>query len=271
MKKVFIIGGAVGLALAASIGTCLGFVFYATSGMVETADQFFAAVRAQDLPAARALLSEEFRASTDEAELLDYFRSSALGQYQEAHWSSRATSGGRGELEGSITTASGGTIPMHLVFVREQGAWRIYSLQKPPAGLVAESTSSAGVPPRAQQIGLVRRSMHDFAFALAARDMTGFHHTISGLWQAQITPQQLLAQFHQLVDDELDLRPIDRLTPSIDPEPTIDERGVLIVTGRYKTHPSVLKFEQKYVYEGVTWKLIGFYVDLREQAKEPQE
>ena len=41
-------------------------VFFMTSGMVDTADAFFKAIKQQDIAKARGYLSEDFKASTDE-------------------------------------------------------------------------------------------------------------------------------------------------------------------------------------------------------------
>ena len=75
-----------------------------TSGMVDIADAFFAAVKQKDVAKARDYLAEDFKASTDEKALRDFLSRSAIMNFKQSNWSSRQISGGRGELVGSITT-----------------------------------------------------------------------------------------------------------------------------------------------------------------------
>ena len=53
-------------------------VFYFTAGMVDTADEFFAAIKKQDITAAHSFLSEDFKASTNEAALREFLTKGAV-------------------------------------------------------------------------------------------------------------------------------------------------------------------------------------------------
>jgi hypothetical protein len=237
-------------------------VFYLTADLADTADRFFAAVKTSDFETARSFLSEDFKASTNEEGLKDFLSRSALVRFSEASWSNRQISGDRGELEGSVTTDTGGSVPVRLVFVKENGEWKIYSLHKPSAGVQA-STSAVAAPSPEEVVALVRQSMQNFAVSVNSQSMEHFRSTVSQLWQRQNSVQALNEAFASVFGKDLDFTVLLPLEPILANAPVIDENGVLLVTGRYATTPSEVWFEHKYVYEGVGWKLLGFSFELK--------
>lgn len=240
-------------------------VFYITAGMVDSADAFFTAVKQKDMTTARTYLAEDFKAHTDEKALTEFLANSAILNFKESSWSNREISNGRGELVGTITTETGGVVPIKLSFVKENEAWKIYSIQKPTAGLQTEtsSTSSSSIPTQAEQMTLVKQSMHDFLISVTAKDMTHFRSTLSKLWQDQFTTEQLNQGFKAIIDEKADWSVLENFTPVLSSDTKIDNNGVLLLTGHYPTQPSQVQFEQKYIYEGTAWKLVGFSVQAK--------
>jgi hypothetical protein len=234
-------------------------LFYVTSGMVDTADAFFNAVKKKDIATARSYLAEDFKASTDETALTEFLTKGAILNFKEASWSNRQTSGGRGELNGSITTDTGGVVPVKMMFVKENGAWKIYAIQKPTAGLQA-ADSSPTVPSTADQIGLVKQSMHDFVASVEKKDMGDFRKTVSQMWQKQFSTEQFNQAFKSIIDAGAHWSVLNQVEPVLASDANVDENGVLSLTGYYPTRPSQVKFEQKYIYEGTSWKLMGFSI-----------
>lgn len=233
-------------------------VFVMTSGMVDTADAFFNAVKQKDISKARSYLSEDFKASTDENALKEFLSKGAILSFKETSWSNRQFSGGRGELDGSVTTETGGVVPLKMMFVKEHGAWKIYAIQKPTAGLQS-AESSPTAPGKAEQVALVKQSMHDFIVSVDRKNMDYFRGTVSQLWQKQVTTQQLNDAFVSVIKSGANWSVLERIEPILASEAKVDENGVLLLAGRYPTEPNV-HFEQKYVYEGVAWKLVGFSI-----------
>lgn len=152
-------------------------------------------------------------------------------------------------------------VPLKLIFVKENGDWKIQALQKLPAGLLSEDSSPA-LPSKSEQVALVKQSMHDFLFSVRSRDMSFFGGTISQMWQKQVTAELLNAAFRDVIDSGADWSAVDTLDPVLSSGAKIDEDGVLTLGGQYPTRP-VLKFEMNYVYEGVAWKLIGFSLEAK--------
>jgi hypothetical protein len=237
-------------------------IFYFTAGLADSADVFFQAVKQKDIAKARSYLSEDFKASTDENALKEFLSKGALLNFKEASWSNRQISGDRGELSGSITTETGGVVPLKLMFVKENKAWKIFAIQKPTAGLQTQDASPS-VPTKAEQVALVRGSMHDFAVSVNNKSMAYFYKTVSQTWQRQFTIQKLDESYGQLYGKGLDLTVLDTLVPVIEGEPKLGENGELILSGRYTTTPKAVHFEQKYIYEGVSWKLFGLFIDIK--------
>lgn len=261
MKKLLkiVIGIVVAIVLA------IAAVFYFTAGMVDAANAFFEAVKKQDLAAARGYLSEDFKSSTDEAALKEFLSRSDLLKFKETSWSSRqVATGGRGHLEGSVITDTGGVVPLTLMFVKENGAWKIYSIQKPAAGLqVASESTSPGIPSKADQVALVKQAMHDFAVSIDAKSMEHFRSTVSQLWQKQITTEKLDEIFGKIFDANFNLTELDAIEPKLDPVSALGENGELVLTGYFPAKPLQVYFQQKYVYEGTGWKVYGFRINVK--------
>jgi hypothetical protein len=240
----------------------IGAVFFLTAGMADTADEFFVAIKSQDLATARSHLSEDFKASTDEAALREFLSKGALLNFKETSWSNRQISGGRGELDGEVITESGGVVPLKLMFVKENDAWKIYGIQKPTAGLQSETTSPT-IPSSPDRVALVKRSMHDFAVSVNNKNMEHFHGTVSQLWQKQFTKGKFNEVFGAAYDFGVDFTMLDGFEPVLEPVSELGENGELILKGRFPTTPNQVHFEQKYVYEGLGWKLIGFNFNIK--------
>jgi hypothetical protein len=258
MKKLLIVIG--GIVMLAVLGIVA--VFYFTAGMADTADSFFQAIKKQDMAAARGHLSEDFKASTDEASLKEFLTKSSLLKFRKASWSNRQISGGRGELNGEVITETGGVVPLKLLFVKENDAWKIYSIQKPTAGLQTDQTSP-GIPAKAEQVALVKRAMHDFAVSVNKKSMGHFHSTISQLWQKQFTIDKLDEAFGKFYNLGVDLTILDSLEPIVEPVTKLGENGELVLKGYFPSKPNQVYFEQKFIYEGVGWKLYGFKINIR--------
>jgi len=237
------------------------FVFQLTGGITDTADQFFSAVKEKDFPKAYTFTSQEFQASTSLEELQRFLEGTALLDYQEASWGSRSVSGSQGELEGSIKTTSGGTIPVKITLVKESGGWKILNIHKADAGLLTDQ--SLEIPAESVLIQLVNSTLHDLALAINSRDFENFHQKISRLWQSQITKEELFEIFRSFSDQNIDLTVLEGINPVFSEKPLMNAENLLILTGYYPTQPSVTYFILKYTMEHPNWKLIGINVEVK--------
>jgi hypothetical protein len=108
--------------------------------------------------------------------------------------------------------------------------------------------------------------MNDFIISVEKKDMEHFRSTVSHLWKQQHTTETLNKGFEAIINSGANWQVLEGLTPVLSSDAQIDENGVLLLTGHYPTKPSQVHFEQKYVYEGLSWKLIGFNIEARLDA-----
>jgi hypothetical protein len=255
--KRFLIGLS---AVMAGFCALFALVWILTSGLADTADGFFRAMKAGDLPGARQYLAEDFLASTSDEDLRRFIESSALANYESASWSSRSIENSRGKLSGTVNTASGGSVPMDISLVREKGAWKILALSKPSAGLLGDTTLNA--PNSADQTRLVRQTTSRFADAVTREDFTQFRHSSAALWQRQITAEKLAEGFKGFAPAAAELQSLANAEPQIDTA-KFDDDGAYTIAGGYPVSGGKFQFRYRYLYEGTDWKLVGINADLR--------
>ena len=237
-------------------------VFYFTADMVTSAESFFAAVQQGEIDEAYDDLSEDFKSSTSKADLQQFLDGHGLNRFKEASWGSRSVKSGRGTLVGSITTDSGGVVPITVSLVKEQGSWKIYSIHKPGSGLQQDSADLV-MPSEQTQIDMVNESMGRFATAVNEKSMSTFYPYISNLWQKETSVEQLDTNFKVFLDAGIDFTVLEGFSPSFDSAPEINKDGVLEIKGHYPTSPSKVFFEYRYIHEGSSWKLVGLSTDVK--------
>ena len=250
------------LGIVGAIVIAISAVFFFTSDMVVTADEFFVAVKNKDMDKALAFLSEDFKSGTSKDALQKYLENNSINNFKDASWESRSINNGRGNLVGSITTESGGVVPISLSFVKGDNGWKIYSIQKPSPGIQEDSTQDQ-MPLEQEMVRLVADSMHVFAESVNEKSMVKFHSHVSNMWQQQITPNKFDEVFAAFYDAGVNLTVLDNYSPQFSGKPNIDENGVLVIAGLYPTKPNQVHFEHQYIYEGLGWKLMGFSTNIK--------
>ena len=182
--------------------------------------------------------------------------------FASSSWNSRGFTNDQGYVEGTVTTKSRGAIPLRMDLMKESGTWRVYSLSAPRAGAAVENRGRT-VPSDAELKALALDSLMAFNKGIQAKSFVEFHKGISIMWQKQITPEQLSEAFRTFVENELDLTPIQNLTPTFDSPASVNADGVLVLAGTYPSEPKKMHFTLKYVAENFAWKLIGINVEIK--------
>ena len=236
-------------------------VFYLTADLPKTANAFFNAISSGDFETAKTHLSEGFKKETSDQKLKDFLRTSTLQDYAEASWSSRSISGSQGELEGAITTKTGGVVPVKITLIKEQGSWKILYISRTFAGING-SNKVAKLPPVETRVALVKETMSRIAKAINSNSFSDLHTWMSSLWQQQFAVTKLETIFEPFVKQSIDLQVLDSLDPVFKNEGQIGEDGVLRLAGNYPTQPSKVDFELSYVLEGDNWKVVGLSVNV---------
>jgi hypothetical protein len=242
-------------------------VLWATSGMVESAESFFNAVKAGEYDKAYNQLSEDFKHATSKEQLILFLKKTGLDRYEKADWGNRSFEGNKGQLEGSIITRDGGAIPLTIEMVKAGDRWQIYSLHKPASGIVEEKReaqhTAPSLPDPATLEKLAKTTMHTFALSIDEKKMDRLYRATASLFRKEIPLEKLQRKFSPFIEAGIDLKPLDRLTPVFDPAPHLTAEGVLVLRGYYNTTPSKVYFTFKYIRENGEWKVIGINIQVR--------
>ncbi|MCG6871145.1 MAG: hypothetical protein LJE84_02550 [Gammaproteobacteria bacterium] len=251
------------LALAAVIGIAVGAVFLFTADMVDVADRFFSAVRANNLQQATGYLSADFRRATNDQQLAAFLQANGLDRVKSESWSSRTVDGSRGTLKGTAMTDTG-AVPLTMIFVKTGSDWLIHTIRKPQAGAQVQGSRPAVAIPAPKVLQqMADDTIHAFALAVQAKSMKGFYAGISKAWQDQTTPEKLDEVFKPFFESGMDLTKLRPLKPGIKTRKGLDKNGVLTVDGSYNTKPKTVSFEQKFIFENGAWKLLGIRVNVK--------
>ncbi len=236
-------GGCLGLIVF--VGLIVGVVFWATSGITDTADDFFAAANDGDYEQAYSLTSQQLQGQIDADGLEAYLIENSLNQVTDTSWSSRSMENNTGELSGSVTTATGGEIPVTMELIKEGDDWRIKFIDVGNAGLESGGGGSAmTVPSPEGQMELVQSTTMAFADSLNEGNFTSFEER----WVDEITVEQLeenLASFREFREE---ISAATSTKPAFTAARGLSNAGNLEVNGSYSTVEGELYFE--YVFTG---------------------
>lgn len=274
MKKV-LIGIFLGL-LIIVVGAVL-LVLYLTSDIVNSTDQFFSSIREGNIEEAYQYTATEFRAATPEETFKVFLRETAIVDYDSASWRSRSKQNNIGRLEGSIKTKSGGVIPVKIELVKEEGRWKILSINKKAGGVVKEEEAEKGesqektVPAMDEMIAITNSSIMALGKAVNQDDFSIFYSSISKLWQSQTDTNELREAFKSFIKSNTNLTGIKGVNPIYSEKPHLDNNDWLVLKGYYPTEPLQVHFDLKYIYEYPEWKLASITVRTEEAEKAKEE
>ena len=261
MKKGCLI--AIGAALALIVIIIL-LAFGLTRGAVKAGNEFLGLIGSGKIAAAYETASPTLKSQQSVGSFEQAVKNLGLTDFASASWSSRETKNDRAHLEGSVTTRSGGKIPLTLELVKESGTWKVIYLSAPQAGVSVEQGGKQ-LPPDEKSKALALDSLLAFNKAVQDKSFVGFHQQIiSRRWQEQITPDKLKEVFNQFIETHLDISPIKEVQPILSAAPEINSDGILVLEGYYPTHPNKVYFRLKYIYEHPAWKLFGIQVNVNQ-------
>ncbi len=267
-----------------SIAVFIGLIFWATSGISATADNFFNLLAEKNYKIAyQEYLSSDFKAKIPLTKFINYVKTNNLDKVKETNWGNRQINGNLGELEGSLITQDGSAIPIKLKFVKADNNWQIYSINKPKSGislnsnqnkntnnLVYKKPSSLKTPSKKEALILLTDSMQHFSYSIKNKNMKEFYDNISDMWQKQTTLEKLNKTFKKLMDANVNLTPLINSIPEIK-KIQITPEGVLKINATYDGKAINLKnikidIDNIYINENHQWKLLGFAIKVRKKV-----
>jgi hypothetical protein len=261
------IGVVVALAL---LGGVIAAVFWATSGPVKAADAFFAATGRGDFAAAHAQASKGLKASTDPAALERFLRDGGVGPITETSWSSRSISGDVARLEGTLTTASGQTLPVTVELVKEGDVWRVNFIEGANSGVSQRDAAEPSGPDNDLQpldpalsrtaLAMTRVANMQLVESLRTRDFEFFAES----WIDEVSAQELSDNLNADLPAAA-LRAFENARPEIVRSGN-DEAGRLVVEAVFRTSDHIM--ETRYVYrpdpdDPDGWAISGLDMNIR--------
>ncbi len=244
------------------IGGVFFLLFKATSGLTETADNFFSALSSKNYQKAYTYLSKEFQAKTSPNELRDRFNKSEIKNYTSANWNNRSFENDVGNLEGEIKTSSGGTIPINLGLVKENDEWKINSIDKLESGFLDnDNNKKPKIPDQIELNQMAKEIIMALGNSINNKDFSEFYSIISYTWNKQTKPKELRKAFVSFEENNINLNDfVNQTEPIFDKVPVIDEDNLLVLNGYFPLQGIKLKFLMKFIYEHPKWKLIAINI-----------
>ncbi len=253
-------------------------VMYATSGMSDTANEFFIYIKSKHYDDAYNMLSEDFKNSTSESTFEQFLKQSTLTKYKSVSWSERSIEGNTGILKGTVHTKSGGIIPITIKFIKDDNdEWKIYSIYKPKSGIETNQNSrdleddkssfnerrkSISIPSQQKIISLVQETMLIFAKSVNEKSMNRLYNYSATYFQNHYSKEQLDRAFQPFYKLGIDLTPLKDIKPIIDNK-EIKQGRIMIIKGHYPTSPSIIYFKNSYYIEDGKWRLVGIKVNIK--------
>ena len=129
------------------------------------------------------------------------------------------------------------------------------------AFLSIPSAFAADIPSERDQDVMIRSTLATFNDANVANNYTVFMAKASRQLQAQVTPEKLQTIFGSFRDKQMFFDDIVTAT-RVSSEPTkIDEEGVLVLAGAFKTDEMKVTYRLRFVMNARVWKLLGINVN----------
>jgi hypothetical protein len=240
------------------IGGLIWLIFQMTAGIADTGDGFFAAARSGDYEAAYALTSQDLKRDNSLEDLQRYIEANGFDTVTETSWSSRSFENDTGSLSGSLTTQTGGTIPVEIGLVKEGDEWKINYISKAESGLKgASNTTQAGMPPDGTVLHLVRFHTGRFIDAMTDGDFEYWNE----FWTDDVTPQQMEEGFARTPELVAELEKFENVRPEIE-NAGMNSEGNLQARGIFTAGKSRLVMDFVFEKVGKDWNVAGLSYEL---------
>lgn len=258
-KNTKIVIGVIATFVATMVGVFY-LVFALTGALTKVVDSFFTQIAQGNMSAAYNGSSENFKKLGTLEEFGNYAQEMGFDDYEKSSWTNRSIENNRGSLSGSIILKTGEVVPLSISLVKENGAWRVYSIDPDEESSVyVKQKVEMEHPTLSEAEELVENTMRSFAQAYEKKDYTEFNKEISEALQEKVAPMGFDEVFKNIKLDSDAIQYLKTGSPAIASDtPFVDENGTLIIDGSY---PNTVDFTFKYIPENSQWKLVAIYLD----------
>ncbi len=283
MKKSYIFVACVGVALLV-IPSSLNYLL--TFRTTAFADRFVESLAAGKVRDAYAMTSAEYQKNTDTRQFRKTVRGLKLKGFKSVEWQPTFSSDSV-SLTGEVKAADQKLIPLLLHAIKENGEWKISSIQGPPPEPV-RYRSSRGLhgpmrgepqvdiakPDDAEARRLVTASILSLDRAIKTEDFDTFHREVAAPWRDQTPPGVMRRVFRRFEERDVDLGVVKDLRLVFRDGPEVMDHGetrFLKVRGKFFGPKDVVEFDMSYWPEKTGWKLIGVWVGVRDPFPDEEE
>lgn len=234
-----------------------------TAGLPKSANTMFADIKAGKIEQAYTATAKEFQSATTLDQFTAFVQGTKLATYKSASWTDREVNNNQGILKGTVTLEDNTKLPFEINLIKEDGQWKIFTMNVPQGGLTDQTATTGSIPTQAETTVMVHKAMDLFTTAVNKADFTAFYNEISKARQQQTTAADLLKAFQVFVDNKIDFSFTATMEPTYAAVPTIDANGILTIQGTFAAQDGNVIFEQKYFQENGERKLFGFNLQVK--------
>lgn len=128
-------------------------------------------------------------------------------------------------------------------------------------GRIPQATA---VPKLVQIREIVNNELIRFSGGLVKNDFKGYLGGTSQMFQSQVGNEALIEAYKPFIDNKVIVKDWIEGDFILTEEPSIDENGILNLTGKYPTSPNSLQFSLGYIYSHPSWKLVRINLAINE-------
>ncbi len=227
---------------------------------IDSVTTFIQEAQSEDVNAAYELLSPAMQAIASKQDLSRFIERNQLTTAQFSSWTAVSKNAAREIFASTLTAGDGMERILVAVLSNDSASWQLDAMLFPQDPKSA--TLRSVTPTKQNMIDLAGDAVHDFGISLNADSMDHFHNQISKLWQDQTSSEELKRAYQDFFDADLDLTVLEEIQPLLNGTPVQNDRGIIEITGFFPTRPSRLSFEQRFIWEGLNWKLVSFTANI---------
>lgn len=260
MKKVL-------LGLSIVIMALLGAYIFFNLSMTNVADNFFSAIKKNNLKQAESYLSKGFKATTTNEQLVQYLIQYQLDNLKYIKWDKEKLLResflepfkklGIRTAVATVITAKGQKASIKVYYQREGASWKIFSIEK-----VLSKEEQKEKKIIADYTKLAQINIHHLAQAVHDNNMSIFYNKLSETWKKETTVKKLNESYGIFHKNKINLLVLDKVVPKLTTL-NVDKKGILVLAGVYDLGKQKVNFVQNYISENKVWKLAGMTIQIK--------
>ncbi len=278
MKKSYWIVGTIGICFL-FLGVIMNFLM--SFSATRAADRFLSSLSEGQAAQAYAMTTKAYQEGMKQKEFARMTRLwNVKGFTEKEDWETQSGNG-QVTLTGNLKIRTGQSIPLRMRLIKEDGEWRVASLQGPPPPELhylamrsfghwkrrpddSESLPAPPLPSQAEIDRIVRTTLLDLDKALDEEDFKDFHASVAEDWRENTPVAVFKRVLEPFKETQVDLGAIASRKPAFENPAKVRPDGVLTADGKYLLPPHALDFWLHYVQEkDKQWRLISLRIGWR--------